>query len=116
MTIPTEIIATILAALFAGIGSLVVILINVVSKNTKAYEELHNMVQDIVRKLAVKDTEDKYEAEKCETVHGYIREKFKKHDQSFEDHNKLFESHNRRINKLENESKQFKQTDTRKVG
>lgn len=94
MNIPIEIVALVLGVIFSSIGALIGVVVNVVNKNTQAMEKLQSTVNDIQKWISVKDTEDKYEEEKCNTQHGYITNKLK-------DHSTKIDNHEIRLNKLE---------------
>ncbi len=96
MHIPIEIVVLVLGVIFSSIGALIGIVLNALNKNTQAWDRIEDTVNSVLKWISVKDTEDKYESEKCETQHGYISNKLREHSVKLD-------NHETRLNKVEHE-------------
>ena len=94
MQIPIEIIVVVLTVFFGAIGTLIGVVIDAFRKNTEAFKNIGDSINEIRIWITKKDTAEEYEEKECVTIHKGIAEKFT-------EQRKRLDNHEHRISKLE---------------
>lgn len=86
MNVPIEIVAVFLTVFFSFIGTALLMMINAFKKNTNAFKDVGDAIQDIRIWMTKKDTSEVFEDKECAARHSYINEKFAKHSDTLQKH------------------------------